>query len=291
MAKAEAITFKEFLERYNTEEACWKELYHLRFPEGFICPHCGCRECFPICSRKTFQCKHCRRQISVTAGTVMHRTHLPLTVWFWGIYLCVNDKRGTFAVQLSSMLGICYESAWYLLARIRRAMGQRDKKYTLAEIVEMDDGYVGGPKHGGKRGRGTTKIPILAALSKSNSGIPLFIRMQVVDDLKTETIQKFTDEFLNQGTRVECDGLHSYSGLQGVTCNSKKFDVASNHLKWLHRTIGNLKAFLNGTYHGRCAHLQAYLDEYCFRFNRRKAKNQLFPRLLRAVATSCTLLS
>ena len=85
----------------------------------------------------------------------MHRTHLPLTVWFWAIYLCATDKRGISAVQLSRTLNICYESAWYLLHRIRSAMHQRDEKHELSGIVEMDDGYVGGSTHNGKRGRGT----------------------------------------------------------------------------------------------------------------------------------------
>ena len=91
----------------------------------------------------------------------MHRTHLPLTAWFWAIYLCATDKRGISAVQLSRTLGICYESAWYLLHRIRCAMTQRDEKYALSGIVEMDDGYVGGATHNGKRGRGTDKAKIV----------------------------------------------------------------------------------------------------------------------------------
>ena len=143
MARAESITFGEFRTRFSTEEACRAELFRLRFPNGFVCPKCGCTEYYPFRGRNAFQCRACRHQTSVTAGTVMHRTHLPLTVWFWAIYLCATDKRGISAVQLSRTLGICYESAWYLLHRIRAAMGKRDEKYELSGIVEMDDGYVG----------------------------------------------------------------------------------------------------------------------------------------------------
>ena len=142
MARAESITFQEFRARFSTEDACRAELFRLRFPNGFVCPKCGCTEYYPVRGRSTFQCRACRRQTSVTAGTVMHRTHLPLTVWFWAIYLCATDKRGISAVQLSRTLNICYESAWYLLHRIRRAMAQRDENYALSGIVEMDDGYV-----------------------------------------------------------------------------------------------------------------------------------------------------
>ena len=215
----------------------------------------------------------------------MHRTHLPLTVWFWAIYLCATDKRGISAVQLSRTLNICYESAWYLLRRIRCAMAKRDEKYVLSGIVEMDDGYVGGATHNGKRGRGTGKAKIVVALSKAENGAALFTRMHVVEDVTGKTLQQTVDETVAPGAKIECDGYKSYRNLSGVTLNAKKF--APGDLHWLHKVISNLKAFLLGTYHGRCRQLQAYLDEFCFRFNRRKTGDQIFSRLARAVATSC----
>ena len=115
MARAESITFQEFRTRYNTEYTCRAELFRLRYPNGFVCPKCGCTEYYPVRGRNTFQCRACRHQTSITAGTVMHRTHLPLTVWFWTIYLCATDKRGISAFQLSRTLNICYGSARYLL--------------------------------------------------------------------------------------------------------------------------------------------------------------------------------
>ena len=113
MARAESITFEKFRTRFSTEDACRAELFRLRYPNGFICPKCGCTEYYSVRERNAFQCRACRHQTSVTAGTVMHRTHLPLTVWFWTIYLCATYKRGISAVQLSRTLNICYESAWY----------------------------------------------------------------------------------------------------------------------------------------------------------------------------------
>ena len=218
----------------------------------------------------------------------MHRTHLPLTVWFWAIYLCATDKRGISAVQLSRTLNICYESAWYLLHRIRRAMAQRDEKYALSGIVEMDDGYVGGATHNGKRGRGTDKAKIVVALSKTENGAALFTRMQVVEDVTGGTLQQVADETVAPGSKIECDGYKSYQNLSGVALDAKKYEPGDLH--WLHKTISNLKAFLLGAYHGRCTHLQAYLDEFCFRFNRRKTDDQIFIRLVRAVAASCAQL-
>ncbi len=205
------------------------------------------------------------------------------------IYLCANDKRGISAVQLANLLEISYESAWYLLVRIRRAMGQQDQNYILTGIVEMDDLFVSGSTHGGKRGRGTEKAKVVLSLSKTEKGFPLFARMKEIKDLKTSTLQSFTDTFLKKGTRVECDSYKSYRNLQGVDCATKNFEVSDGDLMWLHRTIDNLKAFLLGTHHGRCMNLQSYLDEFCFRFNRRHNKDELFFRLARAIASSSRL--
>lgn len=289
MAKATAISFKEFRVRYSTEEACREELFRLRFPSGFVCPVCGCREYYPIHGRNTFQCRTCRHQTSVTAGTVMHRTRLPLTVWFWAIYLCATDKRGISAVQLSRTLGICYDSAWHLLDMIHTAMGQRDENYLLFGIVELDDGYIGGNSHNGKCGRGTDKSKIVVALSKSANGVALYARMKVVDNIQGKTLQQFVDQYFAPDIKVECDGYRSYLNLEGIQLQPKKYEVGDLH--WLHKAISNLKTFLLGTYHGRCTKLQAYLDEFCFRFNRRMTGDQVFLRLVRAVATSCGVLS
>ena len=168
----------------------------------------------------------------------MHRTHLPLTIWFWAVYLCATDKRGISAVQLSRTLGICYDSAWYLLNRIRTAMGQRNEKYLLSGIVELDDGYVGGPSHNGKRGRGTDKAKIVVAVSKTENGMSLFARMKVVENVQGKTLQEIIDQYFAPQTKVECDGYRSYTNLEGVELNAKRYET--NDLHWLHKAISNL---------------------------------------------------
>lgn len=188
MARTAEVSFKEFRRRYNSEDACRAELFRLRFPNGFVCPKCGCVKYYPIRDRNTYQYRSCRHQTSVTAGTVMHRTRLPLTLWFWAIYLCATDKRGISAIQISWMLGVYYDTAWHLLDRICTAMGQRDEKYLLSGIVEMDDGYVGGHSHNGKRGRGKGKAKIVVAISKAENGAPRFTKMKVVENMQTKTL-------------------------------------------------------------------------------------------------------
>ena len=186
MAKGEQITFKAFRTRFATEKSCRDYLFAQRFPDGFVCPKCGCRAYYALKTRQTCQCKQCRRQTSVTAGTVMHRTHLPLTVWFWAFYLCATDKRGISAKGLAGQLGISYESAWFLLARIRRAMRERDQRYLLKGLVEMDEAYLGAPKRGKKRGRGTERGKMAVAVSKDEKGHPQFLHLQIIPNMRID---------------------------------------------------------------------------------------------------------
>ena len=178
MSQQKGISFKEFRQRFQTEEACEAYLFEQRWPDGFICPKCGGTGCYQLRGRREYVCKHCHRQSSVTAGTVLHRTHLPLTIWFWTIYLAAHDKRGISAMQLSSELEIAYSSAWYLVHRLRKAMGQRDQDYVLSGIVELDDAYFSAPKSTGKRGRGTEKTSALAAVSLSEQRHPKIFIIQ-----------------------------------------------------------------------------------------------------------------
>ena len=128
----------------------------------------------------------------------------------------------------------------------------------------------------------------MVALSKTENGAALFMRMQVVEDVTGGTLQQVVDETVAPSSKIECDGYRSYRNLSGVALDEKKYEPGDLH--WLHKAISNLKAFLLGTYHGRCQQLQAYLDEFCFRFNRRKTGDQIFLRLARAVAASCAQL-
>ena len=289
MAKATPISFKEFRTKFATEEDCRNYLFEERFPEGFVCPKCGGSEYYYLKKRRVCQCKSCRRQTSVTAGTVMHRTHLPLTVWFWAIYLCATDKRGISAKGLARQLELSYESAWYLLVRIRSAMQDRDQNYMLEGLVEMDEAYLGASKRGRKRGRGTERKKMAVAVSKTENDCPLFLRLQMISDVTTASLQAVINESVKTGSTIECDGYKSYPGLENVFVDASAYETGD--LKWVHVAIGNFKAFLLGTYHGSCGDYQPYLNEFCFRYNRRFKPAQLFTRLSRAVATSRALLS
>lgn len=184
MAQSKNIGYTQFQLRFPTEVACRKQLFEMRFPHGYICPVCGCIDYYELSTRNLYQCKGCRHQLSVTSGTVMHRSHLPLLTWFWAMFLVAKDKRGFSATQLSKELDLPYNTAWFLLHRIRFAMSQREDNYLLSDIVELDDNYFGKPKQNGKRGRGTGKTKVVVAVSKTDEGKPRFIKMKVVPNLK-----------------------------------------------------------------------------------------------------------
>jgi transposase-like protein len=288
MAQQEAMSMMEFMERFGTEESCREYLYNIRWPDGFVCPKCDVIDNpFQISSRNLYQCRHCNRQASVTAGTVMDKTQTPLTKWFMAIYLMSTDKRGCSALRLKKELGIAYDTAWTMTHKIRNAMGQRDGMYLLQGIVEMDDAFFGSPSEGGKRGRGTDKTPVVIGLSLGENDRPEFVRAQVIGSVDSESLLEFAEDSIEKGSEIRSDGLFAYHKLakNGYRLMSENVDPKGKpgHLKWLHIIVSNMKTFLLGTYHGiGNEHMQAYLDEFCYRFNRRNWQSQLFPRTLAA---------
>lgn len=291
MATQESITLLEFQNRFGTEEACEKHLFQIRWANGFVCPKCGHTEYFNIKSRHLYQCKKCSHQASVTAGTIMEKTKTPLVKWFWAMFLMGEDKRGCSALYLSKQLKIAYSTAWAISHKIRSAMGERDTMYLLEGTVELDDAFFGGTREGSKQGRGTDKTAVLVGVSLDTKGKPRFVKMRAVENVKGETLKQFAKETIRVGSFVKSDGFKSYNKLcgAGYSHEGKAFNPKEDaeHLKWLHIVISNAKAFILGTYHGLDAlHIQSYLNEFCFRFNRRFFTTQLFNRIVNACAIS-----
>lgn len=287
MPAEKKMSLIEFQKRFGTEEQCREYLFEKRWPQGFVCPKCGCKRHCRL-NDGTAQCAECRHQTSVTAGTIMHRTHVPLTKWFLAMYFVSQDKRGISAVQLKSTIGVTYKTAWYLLARIREAMGQRDDNYSLNGIVEFDDAFFGGPTVGKKRGRGTEKAKVFVALSLDEKENPKFLKMKVTKDIRQGSVRRFAQNNISAGSVVRSDGYRSYApALTDYRHEPKPYNPESGLLHWIHIAISNAKAFILGTYHGLPSrNLSAYLNEYCFRFSRRKFGGLLFDRLAIALAAS-----
>jgi transposase-like protein len=296
MAKQETINLIQFQNKFTTEEACQAHLFKMKWSDGYTCEKCGHDHFYETSTRKLklYECKKCRYQATVTVGTVMERTRTDLTIWFLAIYLVAHDKRGVSATLLSQELGVTYKTAWLMLHKIRKAMGERDAQYTLAGIVELDDAFFGAPAEGGKRGRGTEKTTVLVGLSLNEKGHPLYVKMEVIPNVKGTTLVNFAQASIAEGSRINSDAYRSYNALakEGFQHEAKEFNPVESpdHLKWIHTVISNVKAFIGGTYHGLDEkHLQPYLNEFCYRFNRRKFKGELFNRLLSCCAVTPTI--
>jgi len=290
------MTMLEYMENYRTEEQCRQHLFNNRWPNGFECPKCGHTEYFDIKSRNLYQCKACNHQASVTAGTIMDKTRTPLVKWFLAMYYMSEDKRGISALALKSKIKVSYQTAWSMCQKIRYAMGERDKNHKLEGVVEMDEAFFGAPAEGGKRGRGTDKTAVFVSVSLTEDGNPAYAKMKVVEADENESVDgktalAFAESAVAKGSEIRTDGLNIYNGLSEneYTHIAKIYNPKNQpeHLHWTHIIISNAKAFIEGTFHGLDAiHLQRYLNEFCYRFNRRWFKSGVFSRLLKACASA-----
>jgi len=284
------MTFREFTSRFSTEEQCRDYLYELRWPEGFVCPKCeAATKAWPI-GNVLFKCSACKHQTSVIAGTIFQDTRKPLMDWFTAIWWVTTQKNGASAMGLQRVLGLkSYETAWTWLHKIRIAMVNPNRS-KLSGKVEVDETYIGGEEMGGKRGRGTENKALVVIAVEILEGKNQYgrVRMSVVPDAGKETLQGFIKENIEPGSSIITDGWASYISLPqaGYThAVEKPFDPESETiLPHVHMIASLLKRWLLGTHQGAVKeeHLQAYLDEYVFRFNRRKSASRglLFYRLI-----------
>ena len=292
------MTFDEFVKNFSTEEQCRDYLFKLRWSNGFRCPKCKGEACWPI-GDILFECSKCARQTSVIAGTIFQGTRRPLKAWFTAIWWITTQKSGASAEGLQQVLGLkSYETAWAWLHKIRTAMVRSDRT-KLSGKVEVDDFYLGSEEHDGSTGRGTgNKVPVVAAIELHDSGKLGRARLGVVSDVSRESLIGFIKSNIEKGTTIITDGWSSYASLPSEGYGhevyvQKKAVSEDEKLPHVHLIISLLKRWLLGTHQGAISekHMQSYLDEYVFRFNRRKSAKRglLFYRLLEgAVATKPT---
>jgi hypothetical protein len=277
----------EFQERFATEEACRAYLFECRWPEGFRCRRCDGSEVGVMHSRRqVWQCKSCGAQTSVTAGTVMHGTHLPLRLWFWAAYLVATHHPGISAVQLQRQLGVGqYRTAWLMLHKLRRAMIAPERE-TLKDEVEVDEFFQGGLEEGltGGRARGKkTLVGIAIEVRGRGSGR---VRLQVLKDASADSLGAFVKASTTAGAIVHTDGWNGYAGLAGLGYEHRRRSQRAaapgeQLLPRAHRAVSNFKAWLHGTHRKTSPeHLPVYLQEFVFRHNRRLNPHAAFQTLL-----------
>lgn len=289
------MSMPEFLKLFGTEVLCAGALESARWPDGFRCPCCGggAHCLLHTDSHKVFQCNACRHQTSLIAGTVFQSTKLPLTTWFLAIYLISQAKTGLSALALKRQLGVSYPTAWLVHHKLMQAMTEREARYMLSGKVQVDDAYLGGERSGGKVGRGSeNKVAFVAAVSVSDAGHPLRIKLSTVAGFKLKAIAQWASQNLAAGSTVYSDGLACFGAVTQAGCTHESTVVAARkpkdvpQLQWINTVLGNLKTSLSGSYHsfGFRKYAQQYLGAFAYRFNRRFDLRTLAQRLLVAAA-------
>ncbi|MBE3123963.1 MAG: IS1595 family transposase [Planctomycetes bacterium] len=276
----------EFEERFGSEEACRAYVMALRWPAGFICPRCGGHQAW-MTKRHLLVCVPCEYQVSLTAGTIFQDTRKPLRLWFRAMWWLTTQKNGASALGLQRELGLgAYWTAWTWLHKLRRAM-VRPGRDRLAGTVEVDETYWGGREEGVVGRLTHEKALIMIAAQQDGKGIGR-IRLGRIPDLTQKRVHGFIAQAVEPGSVVITDGLNIYGGLKGYEHRpivlKRQGPDASTWLPCVHRVASLLKRWLMGTHQGavRPEHLDYYLDEFTFRFNRRTSasRGKLFYRLM-----------
>ena len=288
----------DFQRRFPDDAACAAYLAEARWPEGFVCPSCAHRKAWQLQTKAfTYECSHCHRQTSVTAGTVMHGSKLALGVWFWAAYLMATHSNGISALQVQKQLALgSYKTAWLLRAKLRRAMVAPGRQ-PLAGLVEVDETVIpcrskSDPPAGGG-GRSHRGKLLLAGAVEVRDDRPGRLRLAAIADFSADSLHAFLNANLAAGATAKTDGWSGYPGAPRLTHEPHVVGPMAAHvvLPWVHRVFSNLKTWALGVYHGlRRAHLQAYLDEFVFRFNRRRTRHAAFRTLL-GIAVNITPLT
>jgi len=282
-------TLQAFRRQFSSDAACQEYLAQSRWQDGFVCPNCGGRKYWVIKEPFGYECPQCGRRTSPTAGTVMHRSHVGIQEWFWAAYLVATLTPGLSAKQLERQIGCAYRTAWFMLHRLRRAMVS-DARSQLAGDVEADETIVGGPVKG-KSGRGVTAaatktlvfgaVEVISYADKHGEAAERAgrIRLAIAQKADEELIGQFLMQNVSEGSRIQTDGWKGYS--KTALANYHHMQSPGARAAHIHRAFGNLKTWLNGTHHGvDPKYLQTYLDEFVFRFNRRKTPMAAFQTLL-----------
>lgn len=299
----------EFISSYGVEENCRKKFKEVRDCQGVTCKSCKHTEHYWLKSKEMYQCKNCRFRTSLRSGTIMESSKLPFHYWFVTIYLMSCVKKGSSARNIQGQLGHKrYEPVWAMMHKIRSAMGHRDNEYLLQTEVEIDEGFFetiveedkkNEPR---KRGRGSQKQTMAMVLAQTEDGDPTdqrksskrckFFKMVVCPDFKSATAKKTILENVEKNARMITDGYSTYKKLKAEFENMETEKTPSNqaHIKlpWVHTAIGNAKKILQGIHqHVKPEYLQNYLDEFCYKLNRRYFGNDIFERVLIASVNFC----
>ena len=292
------VSFPEFIKTFGTEEQCSAYLESCKWPNGFKCDTCDSDKYYRYKSgsRTIFQCKACRKNHRLTAGTLFHRTKVPLQKWFLALHQISQSKNSVSALELHRHIDVNYKTAWLIKQKIMQMMYEQDSKYKLKGLVEIDDAYLGGRLEGGKRGRGSeNKSPFIAAVETNENRNPVFVKLSPVSGFSYEVIKQWAIDNLEENCDTISDGLRGFSALKEVsnhsvlvTSKAKKEEIEST-FKWVNTILSNIKTSISGTFHSLKFDKYGfrYLADLQFRLNRRFDLRKMFFGLISRLCSSC----
>lgn len=285
------LSLTQFLSRYGTEEQCFQALERARWPGGFVCPHCGHTTAsqFQRGRQRLWQCSGCRTQTSLTAGTPLADTKLPLRHWWLAMYFICHAKNGISALELMRHLDVCYRTAWRLKHKVMAAMADREASRQLHGLVQIDDAYLGGERASGPShaDQWKNKVPFVAAV-ETHGGRPWYVRFDCVSSFRREVIDQWARDALAPEATVISDGLTAFTGVawagfahEPIITGSGRKSVQRPELRWVNTILGNLKTAFSGTHHAMkfAKYGLRYLRALQYRFNRRFRLQDIVGRL------------
>ncbi|KAA6344004.1 hypothetical protein EZS27_008334 [termite gut metagenome] len=298
----------DFVSEFPDESSCRNKFKEYRERVGVVCPVCGYKDRYWKGDKACYECKHCGKRQSLRANTVMHGSHLPFRYWFIAIHLLTSTKKSFSAAELQRQLGHKrYEPIWLMLHKLRGIMGKRDELYDLTEVVELDEGFFTTEIQDEekekplKRGRGSqskSKVMVMAESiplegETTKKGKPRkvgHLKMFVIDDLKSTTIDNVVIENISTDAIIDSDKSTSYTHLKNLVGEHRPKVIPKEEvgkaLPWVHIAISNAKRLLLDIHHDiKGEYLQNYLSEFCYKFNRRYFGENLFDRLMVASVT------
>ena len=286
-----------FVSRFGSEAQCVRALIAARFPRGFICPRCSHDAAirFERSGQLLWQCQRCRTQTSLTSGTPLAGTKLPLRVWWLAIFLVTQAKNGIAALELGRQLGVCYRTAWRIKHKLMAAMADRESGRLLTGLVQIDDANLGGERSGVPNGKQwENKVPFIAAVS-TQDGRPLHVRFDCVPSFCRAALTDWAQRALSPEAQAVSDGLTAFQGIaragiphEAIIVGAGRQAAKQPRLHWVNTVLSNLKTSLGGTHHAlKFAKYGArYLAAHQYRFNRRFDLASMVPRLAVAIAST-----
>lgn len=296
------MSLSQFQERYGSERQCEIALVAWRWPDGFVCPHCGCREHAIVGKRRLYSCHGCRRQTSIKAGTIFAHTHIALTKWFQAMWLITQSKNSISTLELSRQIGVKWDSAWLMRQKLSSVIVEHQAGEKLDGRIEMDEAVLGGERtlaNGGKRGQsGPNKLPFVIAVATSDDGTPQRLLLHTVPVLNKDNIEAMAMSLLASTAHVISDGYWCFRSVTKAGCTHERIITKHRGLQshkmvefhWVNTVLGNIKSAITGTHRSlRQRYAFRYLAEFQFRFNQRYRLADMLDKLGALAAKSAPM--